>query len=122
MINRSARNEVDDSLRRNRDVFHDLISFQQNKLRQRAEELANEPTLRAILNSIDTVDAPFEEKRRTIAGVVNQLNVKASVFLITDPDGYLRYDRNDPKGRGDMSKVPLIEPALKNGRASGVCA
>ncbi len=113
VINSEARKDVDNQLKRNRDVFHDLIGFQQSKLKQRAEELANEPTLRAVLN---TADVDFA----TIDDVVNQLKVKASVFIVTRANGNIRYDRANKSAKGNMLKVPLIMPALEKGQATGV--
>jgi len=113
VVSQSARQDVDDRLKRSRDVFHDLIEFQRSKLKERTDELANEPTLRAVLNTSD-VDAA------TIDDVVNQLKVKAGVFVITRPNGDVRYDRADKKAKGNMLKAPLIMPALEKGKASGI--
>jgi sigma-B regulation protein RsbU (phosphoserine phosphatase) len=115
IIDRAAQRAVVEDLHRSLDIFAEMQTYRRALLRFRAQILADEPRLKAVLATMDISAA-------TVQGVARDLGraTEADLFVIIDADGVVLADLADPEAAGrDLSGHLLVAGALRHGEASG---
>ncbi|MCA9636967.1 MAG: hypothetical protein KC420_13155, partial [Myxococcales bacterium] len=110
-IDASARRDVDEELARSVDVFVELQGYRLSLFRAQADVVAQEPRLKAVVNTEDIDHATVLDSAREL-----QRSAGSDLLLLTDGRGLLRADTADPKAEGfDLSGMPVIADALRDG-------
>jgi sigma-B regulation protein RsbU (phosphoserine phosphatase) len=115
-FDRSTRDRVSEDLRRSHDVALDLHAARLSLDKQECHVLAEEPRLRAV---VDTEDISHE----TIIDQVRDLGktIDAQLFVIVDANGKLLADLAHPDDTGvDLAGQPTVAAALKDGDQQAV--
>ncbi|MCA9662679.1 MAG: hypothetical protein KC486_30345, partial [Myxococcales bacterium] len=115
-IDRSARRDLAEELDRSVEVFRDLQGYRASLYRAQVDSIAQEPRVKAVVNSSDIDHATILDSAREL-----QRSSGADLLLLTDGDGILRADTLDPKAEGfDLSAMPVIAGALADGSKAGI--
>ncbi|MCB9701778.1 MAG: SpoIIE family protein phosphatase [Myxococcales bacterium] len=115
-IDASARRDVDEELARSVDVFVELQGYRLSLFRAQADVVAQEPRLKAVVNTEDIDHATVLDSAREL-----QRSAGSDLLLLTDGRGLLRADTADPKAEGfDLSGMPVIADALRDGSGSAI--
>lgn len=97
-------------------VFEELQEFKSDQLQKQARVSAAEPRLKAIAATED-ID------HETVLGVAQDVGRALGVahFTVVDGEGRLLADTRRPKVTGvDVSEIPLVHEAFKNGASSDI--
>lgn len=116
VVDRAERHKLREELVRSRQVFEDLLGYRHSVLRSDCRVVANEPRLRAMVATRDI-------SRETVVGVVTELrrSLGSDLFLLTDGEGTLLADANDPDAAGfDMTTKPAVAAARDQGDGAEV--
>lgn len=121
-VDRAERAKLREDLDRSDRVFHELLSYRAAKARSDCHVVANEPRARSVLGTQD-----IEDRQRTIVGVMEELRTSlgSDLFLLTDPEGILIGDVEDPNAEGfDLKKkasvAATITSAIKTGDGAAI--
>ncbi|MEZ4385860.1 MAG: PP2C family protein-serine/threonine phosphatase [Nannocystaceae bacterium] len=115
-IDSSARRDLAEELDRSVEVFRDLQGYRASLYRAQVDSVAQEPRVKAVVNSADIDHATILDAAREL-----QRSSGADLLLLTDGDGILRADTLDPKAEGfDLSGMPVIAGALADGSNAGI--
>jgi sigma-B regulation protein RsbU (phosphoserine phosphatase) len=116
VIDQSTRAQLEEDLVDSRVVVERIHRQQQKQNRDKARVIANEPRLRAVIDSDDTDRATVLDVARTL-----KKEADAGLFLVADGEGFLRADVLHPEDEGfDLRGLPVIAAALADGHASSV--
>ena len=116
VLEREARAELSTDLDRSAGVLEELQRFRQEQLAIQAKVTAAEPRVKAVIATDDV-------NHETVLDVAQEIreSVGAQVLLMTDGEGKLLADTQDPKAFGhDLSKMPLVAEMMEKGTAGGV--
>lgn len=115
-IEGGAREAVEVETARSAAALVDLQEYQASLHRVQAQVVAQEPRLKAVVNTRDIDHATVLDSAREL-----QQSVGSDLFILTDGSGSLRADTADPEAEGfDLGGNPTVAAALASGEAAGV--